>query len=84
MIFFTKGHSSYGADMKLNLQQLRGNNSENMKARVVFLHAAHPHDLFYMTVQYHDNIPKGIQVIKQTRNCIKQARVVILVHDISS
>ena len=33
----SKGHSSYGADMKFHLKPSRGNNSENMKARVVIL-----------------------------------------------
>ena len=34
---YTKGHSSYGADMKLHLTPSRKNNSESMKARVVIL-----------------------------------------------
>ena len=37
-----------------------------MKARVVILVQDHPHDLFYITVKYHDNIPKGIQVTEWT------------------
>ena len=42
--------------MKLHLTQSRENNSESMKARVVNI----VRDLFYITVKYHDNIPKGI------------------------
>ena len=63
--------------MKLQLKQSRGNNSESMKAKVVilvqelsFLYTTHRQDLFYITVKYHDNIPKGIQVMEQTGNCI--------------
>ena len=41
-----------------------------VKARVVILYATHRTDLFYMAVKYHDDIPKGIQVIERTENCI--------------
>ena len=59
--------------MKLHLKQSRGNNSESMKARVANLVcdtlsrplrytvktlAIHCQDPFYITVKYHDNIPK--------------------------
>ena len=30
------------------------------KQELSFLFATHCHDLFYITVKYHDNIPKGI------------------------
>ena len=43
-----------------------GNNSESMKARVAFLYPTHHQDVFYITVKYHDNIPKGFQVMEQT------------------
>ena len=29
------------------------------------------HDLFYITVKYHENIPKGIQDIERTRKCLR-------------
>ena len=35
-----------------------------------FLYATYRHDLFYITVKYHDYIPKGIQVTEQTGICI--------------
>ena len=40
------------------------------KRELSFLYATHHHDLFYIAVKYHDYIPKGIQVIQRTRNCI--------------
>ena len=33
----------------------------------------HHHDLFYITVKYHDYIPKGIQVTELIGICIKKA-----------
>ena len=56
--------------MKLHLKKSRGNNLESMKARVFILVWRHRHDLFYITVKYHDYIPKGIQVMERTYNCI--------------
>ena len=51
--------------MKLHLKPSRGNNSESMKAKIVILVCnTYCQDLFYVTVKYHDNIPKGIQVKK--------------------
>ena len=37
---------------------------------VSLLNATHCQDLFYVTVKYHDNKPKGIHVMERTRNCI--------------
>ena len=56
--------------MKLQLKQSRGNNSESMKLKLPFLYVIYCHDLFYITVKYHNNIPKGIHVMERTRNCI--------------
>ena len=41
-----------------------------LKVELSFLYATHCQDLFNITVKYHDNIPKGFQVIERTRNCI--------------
>ena len=38
------------------------------------MYATHRHDLFYITIKYHDFIPKGIQVTEQTRICIKSIK----------
>ena len=76
----------------MHLKPSRGDNSENMKTRVVILVPIHRHDLFYITVKYHDYIPKGIQVTERTRICIKKhqrgdnsksikMRALIFVHD---
>ena len=34
------------------------------------MYATHRHDLFYITVTYHRNIPNGIQVIERTQKCL--------------
>ena len=38
--------------------------------RLSFLYVTHCHDLFYITVKYHDYISMGIQVMERTQNCI--------------
>ena len=40
------------------------------KWELSFLYMTHHYDLFYITVNYHDNIPYDIQVMAQKRNCI--------------
>ena len=37
-----------------------------LKRRLSFLYATHRHDLFYITVKYHQNIPNGIQVFERS------------------
>ena len=92
---YSKPFLSYGADTKLHLKPSRGNNSESMKARFVIFYTTYRHDLFYITVMYHDYITNGIQATQPTRVCIwnhqweknsesMKARVVILVCDTSS
>ena len=49
----------------MHLKPSRGNNSESMKARVLF-YATHRHDLFYITVKYQDYIPNSFQVMEGT------------------
>ena len=43
-----------------------------LKRELSFLYTTHGHDLFYITVKYHDYIPKGIQVAERTWICIKK------------
>ena len=45
-----------------------GNNS---KQEPSILYATRRHDLFYVTVKYHQNIPNGIQLIERTRKCLR-------------
>ena len=40
------------------------------KWELSFLYLTHHQDVFYITLKYHDKIPKGFQVMEQTRNCI--------------
>ena len=42
-----------------------------LKRGLSFLHATHRHNLFYILVKYHQNIPNGIQVIERTRKCLR-------------
>ena len=42
-----------------------------IKQELSSLYATHRHDLFYITVKYHQNISNGIQVIELTRNCLR-------------
>ena len=46
----------------------RGDNSKSIKARALVSYATHRHDLFYITMKYHQNIPNGFQVIERTRD----------------
>ena len=34
-----------------------------------FLYAKYGHDLIYITIKYHQNIPNGFQVMERTQNC---------------
>ena len=45
----------------------RGDNSKVLKRELSFLYATHRHNLFYITVKYHQNIPNGFQFIEWTR-----------------
>ena len=49
----------------------RGDNPKSIKARALILHATHPHDLFCITVKYHQNIQNGFQVIDRTGKCLQ-------------
>ena len=42
-----------------------------IKRELTFLFATHRHNLFYITMKYHQNIPNGIQVIERTRKCLR-------------
>ena len=41
------------------------------KQGLSFLYATHRHDLVYIPVKYHHNIPNGIQVMERTRKCLR-------------
>ena len=49
----------------------RGDNSRSNMGELSFLYVTHCHDLFYITVKYHQNIPNGIQVVEQTWKCLQ-------------
>ena len=42
-----------------------------LKGELSILYATHRHDLFYITVEYHNYIPNGFQVIERTRKCLQ-------------
>ena len=81
------GHESH-------LKPSRGITQKVRKQELSFLFATHRHDLLYISVKYHENIPKGIQVTERTRICqkftkgeitqkLQKARVTILARDTS-
>ena len=52
---------------------------EVLKRESSFLYATHGHDLFYITVKYHQNIPNSFQVIERTRKCLRtDARLIAI------
>ena len=53
-----------GADTKLTPKLKK----ENIKQELSFIKVNHPHDMFCISVKYHDNISKGIQVKKKIQN----------------
>ena len=53
-------------------KNIKGEISQKViKQELFFLYATHRHDLFNITVKYHQNIPNGIQVIERTRKCLR-------------
>ena len=92
---YSKGYSSYRRDMKLHLKQSRGNNSENMKARVVILVrnasswlVLHNFDVSWLYSKGYSNYGADTKLhLNQSRGNNSEstkARVVILVRDTSS
>ena len=62
--------SSYAADTKLHLKPSRGHNPKIQKRELSFLYATHFQDGFVITVKYRHHIPRGIQIMERTQNCI--------------
>ena len=57
--------------MNMHETHQRGDNSKiNKKKELLFLYVTHRHDLFDITVKYHQNSHNGIQVIERTRKCL--------------
>ena len=65
---YSKGYSSYRADKK---KHQRGDNSKSIKVSALTFVCDTFHDLFYITVKYHQNILNGIQVTERTRKCLR-------------
>ena len=60
--------SSPGAFGSGELKSIKGEITKKvLKAELSFLYVTHHHDLFYITVKYHQNIPHGFQVIEWTQ-----------------
>ena len=53
-------------------EAIKGKTQQVWKRKLSFLYKTHLHDLFYITVKYHNYNPKGIQVTKRTRIRIKK------------
>ena len=60
------GHESAWESIKGEITQ------KVIKRELSFSYATYHHDLFYITVKYHQNIPKGILVIEWTGNVYRQ------------
>ena len=59
---------------RICIKNIKGEITQKViKRELLFLYATHRHDLFYITVKYHQNIPNRIQVIERTRKCIRMA-----------
>ena len=77
-----------GFQVKERTQNCIWNNQREITTKVwrgelSFLYATNRHDLFYITVKYHDYIPNGFQVMERTQICTWNHQV-ILVRDTSS
>ena len=74
--------------MYMHKNHRRGDNSKSYKRELSFLYVTHRHDLFYITVKYHQNIPNGIYVIEWTGKCLRtdirtDARLIALSSNLS-
>ena len=65
---YSKGYSSYRTDTKSFSNKTKGDYSKSKKGRLSFLYVTCRLVLLYISTKYHQNIPKGIQVIEQTRS----------------
>ena len=66
MIIYSKGIQVTERTQICVKKHQRGDNSKVLKQGLSFLYMAHRHDLFYITVKYHQNIPNGMHVIERT------------------
>ena len=67
----TPGSSLYPPNLFCT-KSIKGETTQKvLKGKLSFLYATHHHDLFYITVKYHQNIPNGFQVIERTWKCLR-------------
>ena len=64
--------------MNVHKKHQRGDNLKLLTQRLSFLYATHCHDLLYIIVKYHQNIPNGFQVIERKRNGRTDARLIAI------
>ena len=70
MIIFQRGFKLQSRH-KYALKSIKGVITQKViKQELSFLYATHRHNLFYITVKDHQNIPKVIQVTERTRKCL--------------
>ena len=61
----------YRADTNMH-KNIRGEITQTaIKRELSFLYATHRHDLFYITVNYHQNISNSFQVTERTQKCLR-------------
>ena len=57
---------------QIRIKNIKGEITQKvLKQELSYLYVTHRHNLFYITVKYHQNIPKGIQIIAQTQKCLQ-------------
>ena len=65
-----EGHPSHIDGKTVSLNDQGEITIKVCKQELSFLYATHHHDLFYITMKYHEYILKCIQATERTRNCI--------------
>ena len=57
---------------RICIKNIKGEITQKVKkGELSFLYATHHHDLFYITVKFHKNIPNGNQFIGRTRKYLR-------------
>ena len=64
---YSKGYSSYRADEKYISNKTKEITPKVRKPELSFLYVTHHLVLFYISTNYHKNIPKGIQLTERTQ-----------------
>ena len=59
-------------DPRICIKSIKGEKTQKvLKRELSFLYATGRHDLFYINMEYHQNILNGFQVIERTLKCLR-------------